>query len=228
MKKSISILLLFFWSGLLLSQKYPEFSLSLQIQPQVSSLQPYDEGFISQSERINPGFSFGLEISRSINKDLEIVGGYHLSSQAGNFSLVECDRAYVDPLSTNSSAEFFPGTNRIIACPLPRHRINIAKIPLGISWKFIQKDRFMSRLGLGPQLQFTLTNPGWGLHPYKRAHAAMFINWVNHFKLSNSFSLLAGLRADRSLGALDRNPEARSIGSSLGLFLGLEYSYWKE
>lgn len=224
MKKSISIFLFTLWSSWLFGQRYPVFSLNLQIQPQVSSLQPYDEGFISSSERINPGFSFGLELSRSINKHLEILLGYQLSSQAGNFTRLACDIAYVDPLSNN----FVPNSDRLFACPLVRHRISIAKIPLGISWKFAQKDKYMSRLGLGPQIQFTLTNPIWGIHTYKRFHSAIFLSWANHFKLSNSFSLLAGLRADRSLGSLDKNPEARSTGSSLGLFIGLEYSYWKE
>ncbi|MDW3648373.1 MAG: hypothetical protein R8P61_14985 [Bacteroidia bacterium] len=225
--------LLYIFSALLLfpaamsAQDAPAFSLRLSIQPQVSALNPYDAGFISSSERVIPSLAFGIEASKSINKKLELSVGYFYSNQAGNFSLVEC----------SPSAEFVAGNRAVFdpivdrvgpSCPLPRHNINLIKIPVSLGWKVIRKDNYMGRLGFGPQIQFLLTPPNYGLYDYKGLSAAFMLEWANYFKVSNNISLVAGIRADRSLSAIDHNYDTPSLGNTLGISLGIEYSHWKQ
>ena len=213
------------------AQEAPAFSLRLSVQPQVSSLNPYDPGFISSSERIIPSLAFGIEASRSINKDLEISVGYFYSKQAGNFSLVGCSPGFVTGPSNSNFAVFDPIVDRIgpgSPCPRPRHNINLIKIPVSLGWKVIRKDNYLGRLSFGPQIQFLLSPPYYGLYDYKGISAAFMLEWANYFKLSNNISLVAGIRTDRSLTAMDHNNDANSLGNTLGISLGIEYSHWKQ
>jgi len=217
------------------AQEAPSFSLRLSIQPQVSGLNPYDAGFISSSERIIPSLAFGIEASKSLNESLEISVGYHYSNQAGNFSLVECSPFFVFSPSDgiNNSINFNPRSSDRIgpgspSCPFPRHNINLIKIPVSLGWKLIRKENYMGRLGFGPQIQFLLTPPRYGLYDYKGLSGAFMLEWANYFKLSNNVSLVAGIRADRSFTAIDHNNDSNSLGNSLGINLGIEYSHWKQ
>jgi len=224
MNFKISILLLTagLLSAPLWSQQHPELSLRLHLQPQVSSLQPYDEGFISKEPSVSPSFAFGVEASRNLSKRFELSLGYLYASQAGNFSLVDCDAAP----NLLAVADFIG--NRVAPCPMPRGKVRLAKIPVSLGWRIIQKDKFMSRLSLGPQIQLLLNPPKWGLYDYQKVSLALMTEWANYIKLSNSFSVVAGLRLDRSTGPLDHNSLERSIANSLGLVVGVEYSYWRE
>lgn len=209
------------------AQEAPAFSLRLSVQPQVSGLNPYDAGFISSSERVIPSLAFGIEASKSLNEVFEISAGYYYSNQAGNFSLVECSPGL--GIASGFNAVFDPITDRIgPGCPLPRHSINLIKIPVSLGWKVIRKDNYMARLGFGPQLQFLLTPPNYGLYDYKGLSGAFMLEWANYFKLSNNVSLVAGIRADRSFTSIDHNYDSNSYGNTLGINLGIEYSHWKQ
>lgn len=211
------------------AQEVPTLSLRLSVQPQVSGLNPYDAAFISSSERIIPSMAFGIEASKSIHKVVELSIGYHYSSQAGNFSLVSCSPVRIS--GPSNFAVFDPIVDRVgpgSSCPRPRHNIKLIKIPISLGWKVIRKKNYMGRLGFGPQLQFLLSPPYHGLYDYRGLSAAFMLEWANYFKLSNNVSLVAGIRADRSMTPLDHNNDGNSLGNTLGINLGIEYSHWKQ
>lgn len=209
----------------ILSQNNPVVSLRLHLQPQVSSLNPYDPGFISDENRVAPSMAFGIEATKNLSDKFELSIGYSYSSQAGNYSLVECDRAL------NFNAIFDPITDNVgnrLRCPMPRGKIRLTKIPIALGWRFFEKDRFMSRISAGPQFQLLLNPPRWGLYNYKKVSAAFMLEISSYYKLTKHLSLVAGLRADRGLTPLDHNALDRSIGNSLGLLVGIEYTYWSD
>lgn len=209
-------------------QPYSPLSFRLHVQPQASSLSPYDAGFISTESLVSPSFAFGIEVSRNLSKHLEISAGYHYSAQAGNYRFVWCDFMpetlnFIGPTGSRLS-DRIGGPD----CPLPRGKVRLFKVPLFLGWRFIQKKKYMSRLSFGPQLQASLTQSYIWLHRYRRFSLAFMTEWSNYFRLSKDFSLVAGIRLDRNVTALDLNNEHNSLGNSLGLVLGAEYTLWTQ
>lgn len=226
MNKTTLLFALCLMSGIstkLAAQQTSPLSLRFHLQPQVSTLQPYDPAFISTQSSVASGFAFGMEATRSISKHAEISLGYYYSVQAGNYSVVSCDRA----IGTSFSNIGF-GARRANNCPHPRGRIRISKIPLSLGLRIIRKEKFMSRLSFGPQIQIILNPPFWGLYTYKKASLAFMTEWSNYFKLSKNLSLVVGLRADRGITPIDHNSLDRSLGNSMGLLVGAEYAIWSK
>lgn len=220
----LSILFLCLCSSDILAQEYSPLSFRLHLQPQVSSLNPYDPGFISDESLITPSFAFGVEVSKNLSKHVEISLGYHYSSQAGNYSLRECNS--IAPVLDFIGGNI--GARRNYQCPTPRGKIRMNKIPVSLGFRIIQNEKFMSRISMGPQLQFILNPPTWGLYNYKKASLAFMTEWSNYFKLSKNLALVTGVRVDRGVTSIDHNSLDRAIGNSLGLVLGAEYTLWTE
>ena len=93
------------------AQKIPAFSLRLSVLPQLSGLNPYDESFISNSERIIPSLAFGIEASKSLNEDLEI--GPVLVKETIDNSLIA-----IDPTCTHAGCFVeWEDTENAFVCP---------------------------------------------------------------------------------------------------------------